>query len=184
MNKIKRFLALDCATTNTGFALFDNNKLITFGKLYFDGDSEYQKALSAAQIMHAFLMEWKAPVLILESSFFGPNPNIATNLAVSHGAVIGAAALSGVTSIASVVPIQWQTGIGNPRLTREEKHAIITEYPGKSSSWYKKAGVVLRKERTIKIVKDSLDVDTRDNDVADAVGIGLFVTRFPEKVKW
>lgn len=181
---LNRFLALDCATTNSGFALFQDNKPITHGKLFFEGDTEYDKAMYASQTMHAFLMEWKVPVIVMESSFLGINPSVATNLAISHGAVIGAAALSGVTSIASVVPIQWQMGIGNPRLTQEEKRAIMKEYPGKSAAWYKKAGAVARKERTIKIVKDSLGVSTRDYDVADALGIGLFVTKFPEKVKW
>ena len=183
-SELNRFLALDCATANSGFALFQDGKPVTHGKLFFEGKTEYDRAMNAAQIMHAFLMKWKVPVIVMESSFLGINPNVATNLAISHGAVMGAAALSGVTSIASVVPIQWQMGIANPRLTQEEKRAIMNEYPGKSAAWYKKAGAVARKERTIQIVKDSLGIDTRDNDVADALGIGLFVTQQPEKVKW
>ena len=181
---LNRFLALDCATTNTGFAVYQNDTPVTYGKLFFDGDTEYEKAMSASRIMFAFLAEWKVPVIVMESSFLGINPSVATNLAISHGAVIGAAALQGVTAVATVVPIQWQMGIGNPRLTREEKRAIMNEYPAKSAAWYKKAGAIARKERTIKIVKDNLGIDTRDNDVADALGIGLFATRFPEKVRW
>lgn len=184
MNELARFLALDCASTNTGFALFHDGTPVNYGKLFFEGDTEYEKAMYAAQIMFEFLHEWKVPTIVIESSYFGNNPKVATNLALSHGAVIGAAALAGVSQVASVVPIQWQMGIGNPRLTREEKDAIIDEYPGKSASWYKKAGQIARKEKTILIVKDSLGVDTRDYDVADALGIGLFVKSFPNKVKW
>ncbi len=181
---LSRFLALDCATTNTGFALFDSGRPVSHGKLFFEGKSEYDKAMCAAKEIYPLVKLWEVPVIVIESSFLGINPSVATNLAVSHGAVIGAAALAGVESVASVVPIQWQMGIGNPRLTQEDKHAIMKAYPGKSASWYKKAGAVARKERTIQIVNDNLGINTRDNDVADALGIGLFVTQHPEKVKW
>lgn len=182
--ELTRFLALDCATTNTGFALYHNGTPVKYGKLFFEGNTEHEKALTAGQVMYSFLKESPVSIIVMESSFLGINPAVATNLAMSHGAVIGAAALAGVTTVASVVPIQWQMGIGNPRLTQEDKRAIMREYPGKSAAWYKKAGTIARKERTIKIVKDRLGIDTRDNDVADALGIGLFVSENPERVRW
>jgi Holliday junction resolvasome RuvABC endonuclease subunit len=182
--ELTRFLALDCATTNSGFALFHDGKPINYGKFKFEGDSEHERAMTAAAVMYGYLKENPVPVIVIESSFFGVNPSIATNLAMSHGAVIGGAALAGVTSVASVVPIQWQTGIGNHRLTKDEKRAIMNEYPGKTASWYKKASNIIRKERTIKIVKDTYNIDVRDNDVADALGIGLFVSKNPEGVRW
>lgn len=182
--EINKFLALDCATTNSGFALFDNGNLIKYGKLFFAGDTEHEKALNAGKIIHLFLKEYPVPLLIMESSFFGINPKIATNLAMSHGAVIGAAGLVGVEQVASVVPIQWQSGIGNPKLTPDDKRVILEEYPNKSPSWYKKTGNLVRKERTIKIVNNRFNIKVDDNDVADAIGIGMFVLDNPEKVRW
>lgn len=182
--EIDRFLALDCATTNTGFALFQGKALVNYGKLFFAGDAEHDKAMDAGRVIYSYLKENPVSVIVMESSFLGSNPKIAANLAMSHGAVIGAAALAGVVSVASVVPIQWQQGIGNPRLTADEKRAIVEEYPGKSKSWYTTASRMLRKERTISIVQDRLGVTTRDNDVADAIGIGLFVSENKDRVSW
>jgi hypothetical protein len=186
MSKVEltRFLALDCATTNTGFALFHKGALINYGKLYFEGSTEYEKALYAGAVMNAFLQEAPVSIIILESSYLGINPNVASNLAMSQGAVIGAAGLAGVSAVASVVPIQWQRGIGNPLLTKDEKRAIMEEYPGKSAAWYKTFGKKVRKLRTIEIVNDKFDINVRDNDVADAIGLGLFVSENEDKVKW
>lgn len=186
MSKIEltRFLALDCATTNTGFALFQNGVPVNWGKLMFDGNTQYEKVISAADIMYSFLEMYPTSTIIIESSFFGSNPHVATNLAMSQGAALAGAALGGVTHIASVVPSQWQRGIGNGLLTRDEKSAIMKEYPGKSASWYKTRGRLLRKQRTVDIVNNRFNCDVRDYDVADAVGIGLFATEHQDKVTW
>ena len=183
-DELNRFLALDCATTNTGFALFQGKQLVEYGKLFFEGNTEYEKAMDAARVVFSYLTQNPVGAIVLESSFLGTNPKIATNLAISHGAVLGGAALAGVTSVASVVPIQWQQGIGNPRLTKEEKNAILEEYPDRSASWHAKARRVVRKERTIAIVQNKFGITTRDNDVADAIGIGLFVSENKDRVSW
>jgi Holliday junction resolvasome RuvABC endonuclease subunit len=183
-NDLSRFLALDCATTNTGFALFHNEVPVKYGKLHFDGHAEYDKVISAAQTMYAFVKEFPVSTIVIESSFFGTNPKVATNLALSQGAALAGASLAGVTHIGSVVPSQWQRGIGNALLTREEKAAIMKEFPKKSASWYKTFGRTLRKTRTVDIVNDRFDLAVGDYDVADAVGIGLYVSINPEGVSW
>lgn len=183
-SELTRFLTLDCATTNSGFAVFHNGKPITHGKLLFEGNTEYEKVISASEVMYSFVKEFPVSIIIIESSFFGINPKVATNLALSQGAALAGASLAGVTHIGSVVPSQWQRGIGNALLTREEKDAIMREYPKKSVSWYKQHGKTLRKQRTVDIVNNNFNLGVRDYDVADAVGIGLYVTKNPEGVKW
>ena len=184
MNDFKRFVAFDCATTNTGFAVFDDHELVLYGKLYFDGNTEYEKVSSAAPQVYALLNKYPCPTAIIESSFFGTNPKIATNLAMSHGALLAGCVLAGVENVGSVVPSQWQRGIGNALLTRDEKAAIMKEYPGKSATWYKTVSRNLRKDRTIRIVNDRFNISVGDNDVADAVGIGLYVLQNPGGVSW
>jgi Holliday junction resolvasome RuvABC endonuclease subunit len=184
MNKPSNFMALDCATTNTGLAVFYDGELVDYGKLYFEGDTQHEKCASAAILIYGYLTDRKVDAIVIESSFVSFNPNVATNLAMSHGAVIGAAALTGVDAIGSVGPLQWQSGIGNPQLTPKEKSDIMATYQGKTTSWYKAQGRKVRKERTISIVNDYFGIDTRDNDVADAIGIGLYVLSHAEKVKW
>ena len=184
MKTISRFMALDCATTNTGFAIFQDGAPVRYGKLYFDGNTEYEKVMSTSKVMSGLLKEYPVGAVIIESSFFGSNPKVAINLAMSQGAALGAAALAGVTTIGSVVPSQWQRGIGNGLLTREERSDIMSATPGKSAAWYKARGRDLRKRRTRDIVNNMYNIDVGDNDVADALGIGCYVVQNPEGVVW
>ena len=181
---MRDFVTLDCATTNSGFAVFEEGKLISFGKLLFEGKSEHEKIISAAQVMNAFFKTYQTDTVVIESSFFSGNARVATDLALSQGAALAGASLAGVSKIGSLVPIQWQRGIGNPLLTREEKSAIMEAYPGKSASWYKAANQKYRKQKTLGIVNDHFNITVRDNDAGDAVGMGLYVITHPSGVRW
>lgn len=184
MRNPSSFIAVDCATNNAGIAIMVDGKLKSHGKLFFEGDSRQEKAAIAAKVVRGFLKDHEVDAMVIESSYMGVNPVVAINLAMSQGAVIAAAALSGVKHVATVMPIHWQTAIGNPRLTREDKDAIVEVYPGKSASWYKAAGGKIRKARTMQIVNDRFGTDIDDNDVADAVGIAMYAYDNPERIEW
>ncbi len=51
-----------------------------------------------------------------------------------------------------------------------------------SAAWYKAKERSIRKERTIDIVSFKYNVNITDNDVADAVGIGMFAIDNWDKV--
>ena len=46
--------------------------------------------------------------------------------------------------------------------------------PNKSESWYKTQEREMRKEKTIRFINLQYDKDIKDNDVADACGIGYW----------
>jgi hypothetical protein len=169
----KTICAIDASTTSLAFALFDNKKLTTVGKIKFEGSTNYKKVMDACAKTKAFF-EYSGgfEAIVIEHTVFMNSPKTAADLALVQGALLGAAGLTGTKQIGTVAPITWQNYLGNKRLTKEEQIEIRAKNPGKSDSWYKSYERQLRKERTIKLIEINYDKNLDDNDVADACGIG------------
>jgi hypothetical protein len=169
----KTICAIDASTTSLAFALFNNKKLTTVGKIKFEGNTNYQKVMDACAKTKAFF-EYSGgfEAIVIEHTVFMNSPKTAADLALVQGALLGAAGLTGTRQIGTVAPITWQNYLGNKRLTKEEQINIRAKNPGKSDSWYKTYERQIRKERTIKLIEINYDKSLDDNDVADACGIG------------
>jgi hypothetical protein len=169
----KTICAIDASTTSLAFALFNNKKLTTVGKIKFEGNTNYQKVMDACAKTKAFF-EYSGgfEAIVIEHTVFMNSPKTAADLALVQGALLGAAGLTGTKQIGTVAPITWQNYLGNKRLTKEEQINIRAKNPGKSDSWYKTYERQIRKERTIKLIEINYDKSLDDNDVADACGIG------------
>jgi hypothetical protein len=165
--------AIDASTTSLAFALFNNKKLTTVGKIKFEGSTNYKKVMDACAKTKAFF-EYSGgfEAIVIEHTVFMNSPKTAADLALVQGALLGAAGLTGTKQIGTVAPITWQNYLGNKRLTKEEQIEIRAKNPGKSDSWYKSYERQIRKERTIKLIEINYDKSLDDNDVADACGIG------------
>jgi hypothetical protein len=169
----KTICAIDASTTSLAFALFNNKKLTTVGKIKFEGNTNYQKVMDACAKTKAFF-EYSGgfEAIVIEHTVFMNSPKTAADLALVQGALLGAAGLTGTKQIGTVAPITWQNYLGNKRLTKEEQIDIRAKNPGKSDSWYKSYERQIRKERTIRLIEINYDKSLDDNDVADACGIG------------
>ena len=177
INAPNNFCAIDASTNSMAFALFVDQKLDSYGKITFAGETIYEKLGDTAQKVKGFFMAYPAKTILIEKTIFANSPLVAANLALSQGALIGAAKLGGVEKIYGVTPIAWQSFIGTRLLTTEEKSAMRKKNPGKSNSWYKTQEREKRKQKTIFTVNNEFDIDIKDNDIADACGIGMYALK-------
>lgn len=165
--------AIDASTNSLAFAVYNQYDLVEFGKINFDGNDIYQKVGDAAIKTRAYFKDFiKADAIVIEHTVFMNSPKTAADLALVQGALLGAAAMSGITKIGKVSPITWQNYMGNKKISKDEQLYIRSQNPGKSISWYKAFERNLRKERTIRFINTIYDKTISDNDVADACGIG------------
>ena len=178
------FVAIDSSTTSLAFAFVSDNKIVKFGKVKFSGNGIYEKVSDIAKKTEGLLRLLPVNTLVIEASFYSNNPKTSTNLAIAQGGILGAASVVGVKNIGSVIPIQWQNGIGNKAFTKDEKLAVAQEFPGKSAGWYQNKVRNLRKQRTIDHVNNKYGLSVTDDDVADALGIAAFVANNRAKVNW
>ena len=172
IEKPKNICAIDASTNSLAFALFSDGILKSYGKIRFSGNDTYQKVGDAARKSKALFDMLNVDAIIIEQTIYANSPKTAANLALSQGAMLGAARIAGVKVIGSTSPMVWQNWIGNKRLTNEEKLNISNSNPGKSKSWLKSHERSLRKSRTIKYVNIQFDIHVDDDDVADAIAIG------------
>jgi hypothetical protein len=171
--KPDRICAIDASTNSLAFAIFVGEKLEEVGKINFEGSDIYYKVGDAAKKTKAYFETiMKADAIIIEHTVFMNSPKTAADLALVQGALLGAAAMCGITTVGKVSPITWQNFIGNKKISKDEQLYIRSQNPGKSVSWYKTYERNLRKERTIKFINTIYDRTITDNDVADACGIG------------
>ena len=168
--------SIDASTNSLAFAIFNNDKLIKFGKINFVGNNTYSKIKDAARKSYAFFDAVKEFVdaIVIEHTVYLNSPKTAADLALVQGSLLGAASQHGIRLAGSINPIAWQTFIGNGKLTKDEKLQIRKEAPGKSESWYKNYEREFRKQRTIRVTNIEYDINNFDNDVADAIGIGHY----------
>jgi len=171
--KPERICAIDASTNSLAFAVYENKNLKELGKINFEGNDIYQKVGDAAVKTRAYFKDFmKADAIVIEHTVFMNSPKTAADLALVQGALLGAAAMCGITVVGRVSPITWQNYLGNKKLTKEEQFFLRSKNPGKSDSWYKSYERQFRKERTMKLIEINYDKTINDNDVADACGIG------------
>jgi Holliday junction resolvasome RuvABC endonuclease subunit len=170
--KPKVICAIDASTNSLAFSIFDDGKLIRFGKINFVGTTTYDKVVDAGAKVKAFFTAFgHIDAIVIEHTVFMNSPKTAADLALVQGAILGAA---GVHKIRSVAPITWQNFIGNKKPSKEELIKIKSENPGRSDSWIKTQIRERRKQKTIHFVEVQYDKIVSDNDVADAIGIGHY----------
>lgn len=174
-NSPESFCAIDASTNSLAFAYFKDNDLKKYGKIKYFGNDIYEKIVDMSMKTKIFFDQFEnLDYIVIEQVIYLNSPKTAANLAMSHGALVAASAISGITNIASVSPMQWQNWAGNKRLTQDEKQIIRNRTPGKTESWYKSQERLFRKQRTIKFVNDKFQININDDDVADAIAIGAW----------
>ena len=169
----KKIMAIDASTNSLAFSIFSDGNLEAFGKINFVGTVTYDKVVDAGAKIKAFFDVYGKDIeaIVIEHTVFMNSPKTAADLALVQGAILGAA---GVRRIRSVAPITWQNYIGNKKPSKEELAKIKSENQGRSESWIKTHVRELRKQKTIHFVEVQYDRIVKDNDVADAIGIGHY----------
>lgn len=171
VNQPETIMAIDASTNSLAFSIYKSKNLHQFGKINFAGTTTYEKVIDAARKTSAFLTMYDVDAIVIEHTVFMNSPKTAADLALVQGALLGAAQ---VKLVRSVAPITWQNFIGNKKFTTEEKLAIRKANPDKSDSWYKNYERQARKQKTIHYIDVQYDKTVTDNDVADAIAIGHY----------
>lgn len=170
----KRLCTIDASTNSLAFAVFTDGVLTSHGKIKYTGSDIYGKISDIAHKTKAFFDAYQVDAIVIEDTIFANSPKTAAQLAKAQGALVAAANLSGVKKVYAISPIAWQNYVGTRLLTPAEKAGIKTRFPGKSMSWYKTKERETRKNKTIATVNARFGLQLSDNDIADALGIGMF----------
>ena len=179
--KASRVLGIDCSTKSLAYACFEGQTPLYCGEVFFEGATVFERLNDARAKTQALLDSedvmgingFKADFVAIESAIMVNNSKTVISLAYVYGSVMGVLLQNGAT-VVEVFPIQWQTYIGNPNLKTFEKETIKRDTPGKSVSWYKNAGRLMRKQRSLDFAQTYFKIETNSDNVGDAVGIAYY----------
>jgi hypothetical protein len=174
--KPKTIIAVDASTNSLAFSYFTEGKLVKYGKIKFTGADALYKAGDACKKAIQLFKIVNADALVIESAIYSNSPKTAMQLSIVQGAILGAAQVAGIKNIKTITPMQWQNYVGTRLLTATEKQDIVKKNPGKSKSWYKSKERETRKNKTIDSVNKNFKINISDDDVADAIGVGWYVS--------
>lgn len=177
--KVVRVLGIDCSTKSLAYACFEGQIPLYCGEVFFEGATVFDRLNDARSKTQGLLESvdghdgFRADFVAIESAIMVNNSKTVISLAYVYGAVMGVL-LQNKAKVVEVYPIQWQTAIGNPNLKTAEKAQIKSGTPGKSDSWYKNQGRLLRKQHTLDFAKTFFTIESNSDNVGDAVGLAYY----------
>lgn len=169
-----RMVTLDPSSKGIAFAVWNDNKLETYGMIYPNGSGDSGIGSFTHQILGTFD---KVDVLVYEAAYMGNNVNVLKVLSKIDGAIIAGFYLLGTKHFKSVPPITWQTGIGVPKTSKTDLQKLADQNRTRSASWVKSHDRINRKLKVIDLVNKrfGLKLTIDENDIADAIGIGCYM---------
>lgn len=171
--KSESVIGIDCSTNAIAFCVFTDDRPVAIGKLNIKGSDIYARIAHGHKIAEALRLMYNPTYIAMEAAVFVNSAQTAIKLSYVYGAVLGQLTVDGA-KINTVAPVTWQSAIGNKLLTLAEKNKIKAENPGKSVTWYKNAGRLLRKQRTMDYFNNKYNLDITDNDCGDAIGMSYY----------
>lgn len=180
LNKIKakRVIGIDASTKSIAYAVFEGETPIICGEVFFEGSTVFERLYDAKKKTAALVADGTlvADYVAIESAVMVKSIQVVIDLSYVFGAILGELMVNN-PQVHKVAPISWQTGIGNPNLKLAEKQQIRTDNPGQKDSWYQKKGREIRKARTLVIAREFFPIESNSDNIGDAVGLGLFISR-------
>lgn len=176
--KANRVIGIDCSTKSVAFACFEGERLVFAGEFMIEGKTLYQRLANVRKITEAVWSQilndfGEVNYVAFETAIVVNSARTVIELSYFYGTVMSVLLERGA-EVFEVAPITWQTHIGNPNLKTHEKQAIKDANPGKSPNWYKNAGRLLRKQRTLDWAKDNYGIETTSDNTGDAVGVAYY----------
>lgn len=166
-------MGVDMSTQAIAFSIFRDGDLEHYGKLYLRGDNIFDKYGDANKKMYHVLKLYEPEVVLIEAAVFVNNRQVVKKLSGIIGAIGGVAAALGAR-VDEIAPVSWQTHIGNPLLKKDDKEKIKKANPKAKAAKLKTIGREQRKQKTMELIEEHYDVVVKDDDVADAIGVGWY----------
>ena len=165
-------MGVDASTHTIAYTIFDGDKPVEWGEIFFEGGDVYERILDAKRKVRAIKERFNVEFIAIEAAVMVRSANTGLKMAYIFGAIMGELLENGAR-VVEVAPITWQSFIGNKNFTNAQKAEVRKAHPGRSDNWIKAEIRNMRKQKTIEYMK-GIGVDTESDNVADAAGIAWY----------
>lgn len=173
--KYKRCLSIDPSSNSLAWAVIDNtNKVVDTGKIKFTkGTSMLEKLAVVNNEIPVLISKYKVDAAVIEQSVYIQNFQSSRILSYIIGHTFGEIVRLGV-HCEDITPLSWKPGIGYKNLSKQDAEELVNN-DIKASKQLKMKNE--RKDRVRRIVSVAYGNNTpglEDDDIVDALGIGLW----------
>lgn len=141
-----RFMSLDLSTTDTGYAIFDNDKLIAYGSISFNIKDVYKRIILTVEQIQEMIAGMEIDHIVFEDSFSGTNKRVVVILNRLAGGVIWVADRLGVS---------------------------FSTYPPKIIKKFITGNGNANKQLMLDTINQRLETEITNDNIADAIAIGF-----------
>jgi Holliday junction resolvasome RuvABC endonuclease subunit len=174
---VKTVLSIDPASHSLAWSIteYDNGiKVIKTDKITFAKGAAIEEKFNAIKLgVQKICEQYNPQVCVIEQSVYIQNFQTSRLLSYIIGFTWGIASLH-CESVMDVSPLVWRSGVGYKNLTAKDKEAMGNDGTKRNIELKKKEE---RKKRVRIIIQDNFvtdNIDLGDDDIVDAVGIGLW----------
>lgn len=173
--KVSTVMGIDASTHSLAFAIYNDDKLTRYGKIVFSGKTVYDRLADAQDKMIALRSQFDVDYVAIEKAIRVNNAGVALKLAMFVGVIIASVKKDG-TEVVEVVPITWQSFIGNRNYTKDQRAKVRRRRinKGKSVSYINSLVRAERKQITMAYFNKKFKINVVDDDVSDAIGVGWY----------
>jgi Holliday junction resolvasome RuvABC endonuclease subunit len=171
-----RMIGIDASSIVIAFSFFEQRDgeayLVNVTKVSLSNFTMYQKLKLISTVCDKILPEFEADYIFVEQPIYIQNPATSRVLSQISGHLLGKC-LQYCDKVEEVTIATWKSYIGYKNVSKAEKTAWEKEFGATEA---KKIAKKERKERTIRIIHEKIPGTEHidDNDVCDAIGIGLY----------
>jgi len=169
-------VGVDASSTSIAFAIFsqteDKTHLLSTSKINIGVFKRNDKLKFISLFIPEFLSKYDIDYIFVEQPIYIQNPATSRILSQVSGHLIGEC-LKVTDNVDEVIISKWKSFIGYKNVSKAEKSLWARDFGEKES---KKMAISERKLRTVRIVHEKIyGIDhIVDNDICDAIGIGLY----------
>lgn len=168
--EIKTVIGIDASTNSVAFCVFDKNGPQKWGEIEFKGVNTFERIGDARGKVTATFKNMDYDLICFEAATFVQSRETVILLSYAFGSILGSLMRPGV-AVEKIPPITWQNAIGNKAFTKEEKAQLKTDNPDRKDAWLKEEMRKQRKQRTMDWVKNTYNIDTTNDNIADAIAV-------------
>lgn len=175
-----KFLGIDASSKSIAFGLIEDDKLLSFGEIFFKSSSFDRRLGESRVLTEAFSnplavdVFGQADYIIFERAVMVVNREVALKLAQMFGAM-KSVLITGPARLVEAPPMAWQESIGNPTIRGRNKTEMLKLHPEwKNKSQQDKGVREYRKNKTREIVAEKFGEWIGSDNVTDAIGLAMF----------
>lgn len=168
-------MGIDASTNSMAYCIFDGDKPVEYGEIFFTGGDIYDRILDAKRKVRALKQRFNCEFIAIEAAVMVRSAQTGLKMAYAFGTIMGELLENGA-KVVEVHPITWQSFIGNKNYTTAQKAQVKKDNPGRSDNWIKSTIREQRKQKTMDFMAE-LGVKTNSDNVADAAGVAWYAVK-------